>query len=310
MMTSQGSLTLFRRVALAFALFSLFSRYATADDDLRFWLQNMIWDHGYSIEESAEGLNLSEDEVRRLTHDWKITPESKPAENFPPVRIKVRPWAPGRHPRIGFLDGAIDPLRDTKLSIFLPWPDSGFVVFDIPEAIFSNLGLIWLAHTHIPTIWDTAGVKLDPVDWIIQDDGTLEFERTLPNKISFGVKVTPSENEVLYEYWLSNGTDAPLTGLRSQLCVLLKNAPDFNDQIGENKLLVDGAATVHSRDGKHWIVTECERSKPWQNPPCPCMHADPTFEDCLPSARVSVRGRISFHESDNLPERFKSIKSD
>ena len=25
---------------------------------------------------------------------------------------------------------------------------------DLPEAIFSNLGLIFLAHTHVPTIWN------------------------------------------------------------------------------------------------------------------------------------------------------------
>lgn len=305
-----GSEKIYRRVALVFGLLLTISQWVSAEDDLRFWLENMIWDHGYTIQECVEGLKLAEYEVQSLAHQWKITPESKPAESFPPERIKVRPWAPGRHPRIGFLDGAIDPLRDTKLSIFLPWPDSGFVVFDLPEAIFSNLGLIWLAHTHIPTIWESAGVKLDTVDWKQNPDGTLDCERMLPNKISFGVRVTPAVNEVAYEYWLRNGTDGPLSGLRSQLCVLLKNAPDFNDQTGDNKVLVDGAAAVRSRDGKHWIVTECERAKPWQNPPCPCMHADPTFEDCPPSARVSVRGRMTFYEADNLPALFKLQKPD
>ena len=63
------------------------------------------------------------------------------------------PYPGGRHPRIGFLEGAIDPQRETKLSVFTPWHDSSYVVADVPEAIWSNLGLTYLAHTHIPTIW-------------------------------------------------------------------------------------------------------------------------------------------------------------
>lgn len=64
------------------------------------------------------------------------------------------------HPRRGFLDGAIDPQRETKVSIFPPWSGGGYVVVDVPEAIFSDLGLTYLAHTHIPTIWDSQSIEL------------------------------------------------------------------------------------------------------------------------------------------------------
>ena len=56
---------------------------------------------------------------------------------------------------IGFLDGAVMPQRETKVSVFTPWDDAGYVVADVPEAILSNLGLTYLAHTHIPTLWET-----------------------------------------------------------------------------------------------------------------------------------------------------------
>ena len=31
------------------------------------------------------------------------------------------PYPGGRHPRLGFLDGAIRPQRETKVSVFAPW---------------------------------------------------------------------------------------------------------------------------------------------------------------------------------------------
>src|SRR5512132_4391795 len=48
------------------------------------------------------------------------TPKQTHEISAPPVRthLPVRPYPGGRHPRIGFLDGAIEPMRGTKASIF------------------------------------------------------------------------------------------------------------------------------------------------------------------------------------------------
>ena len=56
------------------------------------------------------------------------------------------------HPRAGFLDGAIAPLRGTKAMAFLPWDPDAYAVIDVPEAIFAGSRLLFLAHTHVPTI--------------------------------------------------------------------------------------------------------------------------------------------------------------
>ena len=66
----------------------------------------------------------------------------------------------GRHPRIGFLDGAIRPQRETKISVFTPWDPHSYVVVDVPEAIWSNLGLTYLAHTHIDTVWTKKKIEV------------------------------------------------------------------------------------------------------------------------------------------------------
>ena len=47
----------------------------------------------------------------------------------------------GTPPAQGFREGAILPQRGTKVSIFSPWDQTSYVVVDLPEAIFSNLGL-------------------------------------------------------------------------------------------------------------------------------------------------------------------------
>jgi hypothetical protein len=82
-------------------------------------------------------------------------------------------------------------MRGTKVSLFPPWKDGGYVVLDLPEAIFSNLGLTYLAHTHIPTIWDNQSVIIDNVDWIREPNGVLHSEWRVPNGIVFGAQVTP-----------------------------------------------------------------------------------------------------------------------
>ena len=57
--------------------------------------------------------------------------------------LLVLPYPGGRHPRTGFLEGAMRPQRETKISIFTPWDNHSYVVLDIPEAIWSNLGLTY-----------------------------------------------------------------------------------------------------------------------------------------------------------------------
>ncbi len=284
---------LFFFVAL-FVFSSMSGHGADMRENLRFWLENMIWYHGYSAEEAAAGLGMSKAEVVQHMHELNITSESKPAEDLNGL-IRVMPWAPGRHPRIGFLEGAINPQRDTKLSIFLPWKNSGFVVFDLPEAVFANKKLLYLAHTHVPTVWDEMGEKLEQIDWRVAPDGTLLTSRILPNMVSFGARAYPGKNEVAFEYWIMNASDQRLIKVRSQLCLMLKNAPDFNDQTKDNKVLMDCAAAVRSRDGNRWIVTAWkETGRAWQNAPVPCIHADPVFSSIRPAGYELVRGKIFF----------------
>src|ERR1700733_15710949 len=101
-----------------------------------------------------------------------------------PAAGPLLPYPGTRHPRAGFLEGAIDPLRGTKASFFLP--RGGYAVIDLPEAIFSNLGLIFLAHTHVPTIWNRDNVVIPNVDWTRRVDGSLASAWKLPNGIEFG----------------------------------------------------------------------------------------------------------------------------
>src|SRR5262249_46235817 len=148
----------------------------------------------------------------------------------------VLPYPGGRHPRIGFLDGAIRPQRETKASVFTPWDDASYVVVDLPEAIFSNLGLTYLAHTHVPTLWTKQGIDLEPLEWNRRAGGMLESSRMLPKGIAFGAKITPSTDAVRMELSLTNGTAERLSDLRVQVCVMLKGAAGFDEQSNDNKV--------------------------------------------------------------------------
>jgi hypothetical protein len=104
------------------------------------------------------------------------------------------------------------------------------------------------------------------------------------------------------ELRMKNGTDRRLTELRAQVCVLLKAAPGFNAQTGDNKLKIEGAGVcaVRSDDGKRWIATVFEQPRLWENPLCPCIHADPTFPDLAPGAEAVSRGRLFVYEGTDL----------
>jgi hypothetical protein len=283
-------------------------RRPTTDAELKYWLENMVWHHRFTMEEAAAATDLQPDEIAGALRRFGITPERRPKRPAGSALL-VLPYPGGRHPRIGFLDGAINPQRETKISVFTPWDDSSYVVVDVPEALWSNLGLTYLAHTHIPTIFDKQGVKLPPLEWNRRADGTLDLERRLPNGIAYRAKVVPGADAVRMELWLTNGTAAVLSDLRVQNCVMLKGATGFTAQTNANKVFANPYVACHSEDGTRWIITAwdpCHR--PWANPPVPCLHSDPKFPDCAPGKTQRVRGWLSFYQGTNIHAEFARIE--
>lgn len=268
------------------------------------WLRNMIVDHRMNADEIRMATGASREEALGWIQTYA---------NESPDRtsvLKVLPYPGGRHPRRGFLEGAVDPQRESKVSIFAPWDNGGYVVVDVPEAIFSNLGLTYLAHTHIPTIWDTQGKELSKLEWQKTDFG-LRTERALPNGIVFRSQVTPQTDSVAMEMELTNGTDAPLTGLRAQVCVMLAGATGFSDQIARTHLIDDSFVAVAGDDPHRWIITSWQPiQRAWTNPPVPCIHADPIFPDCAPNQTVRVAGKLWFYEGDNVKQRIAELKKE
>ncbi len=273
--------------------------------DLQYWLENMLRNHRYTWAEAATVCGMSEGDVQRHAKALGIDPRAP----LPPTERKLRvlPYPGGRYPRIGFAEGAIEPMRGTKASVFLPWDPASYVVLDLPEAIFSNLGLIFLAHTDIPTLWNDKNVVIENVDWDRNSEGSLSSQWTLPNYITFGANVRPVEDHVEMDLWLRNFSGADLTGqnasagLRNQVCVMLKGAPEFNAQTNDNKILRIPAAAVRSAGGNRWIITSWQNpGRSWGNPLVPCMHADPKLPDCPYGKTVHAQGRLWFYEGKDI----------
>ena len=278
------------------------------DVELRYWLENMVWHHRFTDAEIQDATGLTEAEIHSALKRFNITPSNRPkrAEGAPLLTL---PYPGGRHPRIGFLEGAIRPQRETKVSVFTPWDEASYVVVDVPEAIWSNLGLTYLAHTHVPTFWTKQNVELAPLEWKRLATGALEIERTLPNGIRFGARVEPTKDSVRMELWLHNGTTAPLSDLRVQNCVMLKAAQGFNQQTNANKVFEKPYVACRSTDGKRWIISAWEPChRPWANAPCPCLHSDPKFPDCPPGETKRLRGWLSFYEGTDIQSEFQRIE--
>lgn len=278
------------------------------DADLRFWLENMICYHRFTPEEitAATGLNAEAIAAAKLKFNLGDTRPARDA-NAP---LRVLPYPGGRHPRIGFLEGAINPQRETKFSVFTPWSPTDYIVVDVPEAIWSNLGLTYLAHKHIDTIWTKKDISLDPLEWTRKPDGALELTRRLPNGIEFGTRIRPERDAVRMELWLKNGTPEKLTDLRVQNCIMLKAASGFAAQTADNKLFKSPFACCHDADKKRWIITAWDPPhRQWGNPKCPCFHADPKFPDCAPGETQTLRGWLSFYEGPDIDAELARIKA-
>jgi hypothetical protein len=275
------------------------------DADLKYWLLN-TQRHGYSDAEAAQALSISKTDVPAARKRLNIKSTDLPAAKQ--GQLLVLPYPGGRHPRIGFLDGAVNPQRETKASVFLPWKDAGYVVVDLPEAIWSNLGLTYLAHTHVPTIWTKQGIDLEPLEWKRTDDGTLSLERKLPNGIAYSAKIEAVDGAVKMQLSLTNGTKEKLSDLRIQNCVMLKGAPGFAEQTNDNKVFRSPFVAVHDKSGKHWVITAWQRcQRAWGNAPCPCLHSDPQFPDLAPGETGQITGWLWCYEGDDLDAELQKL---
>lgn len=275
--------------------------------DERRWLSNMVVHHRFSAEEIRAATGVTLEKARELREKYSGAPGSTAAGE----PLKVLPYPGGRHPRIGFLEGAIDPQRETKLSIFTPWDASSYVVADVPEAIWSNLGLTYLAHKHIDTIWTKQGIELPKLEWERLENGDYRCERRLPNGIVFGTLARSMPEAVLMKMWLSNGTSQVLSDLRVQCCVMLKGAKGFDAQTNENKVAHGEYSACRDETGKRWVVTAWRPlNRAWANSPVPCVHSDPAFPEVKPGEKTEIYGLVSFFEGKGIQEEIRRLEEE
>ena len=289
------------------------TRLPTNDADLRYWLTNMVQFHGFTNTEIAAATGMKADAIDAAIQRFGLRFQST-HQGVATTPLKVLPYPGGRHPRIGFRDGAIRPQRETKVSVFAPWSNGGYVVVDVPEAIWSGNGqqreLLYLAHTHVPTRWTRQGITLPKQEWNHREDGSFDITRELPNQVSFGARVVASSASVRWELWLTNKGNQDLTGLRVQNCVMLGQATGFDQRTTKNRVVSDPFVACHDRHKKRWIITAWENCvRPWSNAECPCMHSDPSFPDCPIGKTRKLHCWLSFYSGDNIEGELQRIRA-
>jgi len=211
-----------------------------------------------------------------------------------------------------------------------PWPSQDYIWLDFPEAIFTNIGLIFLSHVNPP--FPVVFPDLPKVPWQILPNG-IAFERVLSNGIKYGGSVLRREEQVVdLSLYIKNGSTQPLKEIKLQTCAYLRAIKEFADYTLDNKLVhvpecgwmkFDEARKTGIETGRFhlgWrggpksadlpvmitVSAQPERlvAMTWyqhtlsmvSNPRHPCMHADPFFPDIEPGQRAEIYGELLFFE--------------
>jgi peptidoglycan/xylan/chitin deacetylase (PgdA/CDA1 family) len=283
------------------------ARRARSDEDLKSWLTSMLIFHLYTASEAGAALGLSAEQIQAEAQRLKVDAKTAGA------RPSLLPYPGGRHPRIGFLDGAIRPQRETKISFFAPWSDGGYAVVDLPEAVWHTTAqgrrkLLYLAHTHVPTIWDERGEVLPPLEWKKTPSGGLALTREFPNRIAMTSRAELREGGLALEYRVKNDSSETLAGLDVQMCVMLKALRGFELRTNENKRFQAPFAAARDATGRRWIITAWTRcQRVWGNAPCPCLHSDPHVPDCPPGESRTVQGWVSYYEGIDIDGEMRRL---
>lgn len=217
-----------------------------------------------------------------------------------------------------------------------PWPSQDYIWLDFPEAIFTNIGLIFLSHVNPP--FPVVFPDLPKVPWQETPAG-IKFDRDLPNGIRFGGSVVKKKASVVsINLYIDNRSKEPLTTIKLQTCAFLRAIQEFGDYSYDNKLvhvpdkgwmkfteardsgLTSGRfklgwrggpavcdlpvmITVSNQDKRLVAMTWFDHTNAMvSNRERPCMHADPVFPDLEPGQRADINGELIFFEGS--PDNF------
>lgn len=211
-----------------------------------------------------------------------------------------------------------------------PWLSPDYIWLDFPEAIFSNLGLLYLSaiNPKYPVVFP----DLPQVPWQLISNGIC-FERRLPNGLVFGGSLQTGDPSVVeMELFIRNHTPLPITDIKLQTCAYLRGIREFSafsmgnkyvhtsdkgwqqfekaqsrtTTTGQFRLGWRGGPSIAdlplivtvSRQGDHLLgMTWYENTYSLiGNPSHPCMHADPFCPDLEPEQEVRIRGELLFFE--------------
>ncbi|MBM4003465.1 MAG: polysaccharide deacetylase family protein [Planctomycetes bacterium] len=284
-------------------------REPQGEAETSYWLRVMA-DHGFSRVDIQAATGWSMERIERELRSADVVLTGTTANRAD--SIHVLPYPGGRHPRAAFLDGAIRPQRETKVSVFPPWDDGGYVVVDVPEAIWIDAvpkrQLLYLAHTHIPTLWSKNGQAMEPLEWQRGEPNRLTMTRTLPNRVRINTVVSYDRQSLRMELELHNATSQMLTGLVVQNCVMLAAARDFASVEPKRIRIEKSLIACGNADGNRWVITGWRPTvRTWANPPCPCIHSDPQIPDCPPGESRSVSGWLSFYRGDDIESELQRL---
>lgn len=210
------------------------------------------------------------------------------------------------------------------------WPSQDYIWIDLPEAIFTRQGLLFLSHVN-PRVQPVRFPNPPAVAWQ-KITGGIAYRRTLPNNVTFGAKVTAAPDAADLELFIHNESDKPLNDITLQTCFFLRAITEFSQYTADNKFvhLPDRGWTPFNQARNHktetgryrlgWrsgpkladlpiMVTRSANADrlvacTWGtdtyslvcNPHHPCMHADPAFPDLAPGQRAAIRGKLIFFQ--------------
>ena len=267
-----------------------------SEEELRTWLENMIWKHKFNKEEVTAATGLSSEAVDAAIRKYDIRLDNSPVET-PADRIVVLPQTGGR---FAFLNRYASPQHWIIVSVFSPWQpedrsQASYLDVELDQIIF-NCGLTTETTDKAQRTAPAQKIERPRKMWKELPNGELQITQhifeTGEERITAQANIKPHEKHVIIDIAFTNETTGTLT-LSPPSPISPRWIHGVNKISKHDVIQQTPYRAIPDVIENRWIITAWN----WSN----------RMSSCGPGDTRTVKGLISFYEGKDVRNELERL---